>query len=128
MSFASCRVESIIYSDDFGFDHILWVYSHRRGVDCWVCDGKARRLNNEQRSANADYFRVYKGNNNSKSKVSVVGPALHPFLVRSSSGKDVNVVGWEQLKQLLGNKRQLEFVGVLKRLSSLSFILGLIWR
>ncbi|KAI3687447.1 hypothetical protein L1987_81143 [Smallanthus sonchifolius] len=69
--------------DDFGFNHILWVYSGRRGVHCWVCDTKARRLNNEQRSAIADYFRVYKGNSNSKSKVSLMGPALHPFLVRS---------------------------------------------
>ncbi|KAI5655344.1 hypothetical protein M9H77_32531 [Catharanthus roseus] len=69
--------------DDFGFSHILWVYSGRRGVHCWVCDGKARRLNNEQRAAIADYFRVYKGNENSQKKVSLVGPALHPFLVRS---------------------------------------------
>ncbi|XP_076938699.1 uncharacterized protein LOC143606980 isoform X1 [Bidens hawaiensis] len=69
--------------DDFGFNHILWVYSGRRGVHCWICDTRARRLNNEQRSAIADYFRVYKGNSNSKSKVSLVGPALHPFLVRS---------------------------------------------
>ncbi|KAJ9706159.1 hypothetical protein PVL29_001627 [Vitis rotundifolia] len=69
--------------DDFGFNHILWVYSGRRGVHCWVCDGRARRLSNEQRAAIADYFRVYKGNENSQKKVSLVGPALHPFLVRS---------------------------------------------
>nr|XP_043613492.1 DNA primase small subunit [Erigeron canadensis] len=69
--------------DDFGFNHILWVYSGRRGVHCWVCDGKARRLNNEQRAAIADYFRVYKGNTNSRTKVSLVGPTLHPFLERS---------------------------------------------
>ncbi|XP_059276334.1 uncharacterized protein LOC132030639 [Lycium ferocissimum] len=69
--------------DDFGFNHILWVYSGRRGVHCWVCDGKARRLTNEQRAAIVEYFRVYKGNENSSKKVSLVGPALHPFLVRS---------------------------------------------
>lgn len=69
--------------DDFGFNHILWVYSGRRGVHCWVCDGRARRLSNEQRAAIADYFRVYKGNENSQKKVSLVGPALHPFLARS---------------------------------------------
>ncbi|KAK4843018.1 hypothetical protein QYF36_002905 [Acer negundo] len=68
--------------DDFGFNHILWVYSGRRGVHCWVCDGKARRLTNEQRGAIADYFRVYKGNENSNKKVSLMGP-LHPFLARS---------------------------------------------
>ncbi|KAJ6347679.1 hypothetical protein OIU76_004208 [Salix suchowensis] len=71
--------------DDFGFKHILWVYSGRRGVHCWVCDGKARRLTNEQRAAIADYFRVYKGNENSSKKVSLTGPVLHPFLVRSYS-------------------------------------------
>ncbi|XP_057967745.1 uncharacterized protein LOC131157533 isoform X2 [Malania oleifera] len=68
--------------DDFGFNHILWVYSGRRGVHCWVCDGRARRLTNEQRAAIADYFRVYKGNENSHKKVSFMGP-LHPFLARS---------------------------------------------
>ncbi|KAF5179551.1 Dna primase small subunit [Thalictrum thalictroides] len=70
--------------DDFGFNHILWVYSGRRGVHCWVCDGRARRLTNEQRAAVTDYFRVYKGNDNSQKKVSLMGPSLHPFLVRSS--------------------------------------------
>uniref|UniRef100_A0A5B7BAF8 DNA primase n=1 Tax=Davidia involucrata TaxID=16924 RepID=A0A5B7BAF8_DAVIN len=69
--------------DDFGFNHVLWVYSGRRGVHCWVCDRKARRLNNEQRAAIADYFRVYKGNENSLKKVSLMGLSLHPFLARS---------------------------------------------
>ncbi|XP_039052059.1 DNA primase small subunit-like isoform X1 [Hibiscus syriacus] len=69
--------------DDFGFNHILWVYSGRYGVHCWVCDGKARRLTNEQRAAITDYFRVHKGNENSHRKVSLPGPVLHPFLARS---------------------------------------------
>uniref|UniRef100_A0A452YXQ7 DNA primase n=1 Tax=Aegilops tauschii subsp. strangulata TaxID=200361 RepID=A0A452YXQ7_AEGTS len=68
---------------DFGFNHILWVYSGRRGVHCWVCDSRARKLSNEQRSAIADYFRVYKGGENSLKKVSLTGPVLHPFLARS---------------------------------------------
>ncbi|RLN28386.1 DNA primase small subunit-like [Panicum miliaceum] len=69
--------------DDFGFSHILWVYSGRRGVHCWVCDSRARKLSNEQRAAVADYFRVYKGGENALKKVSLAGPVLHPFLARS---------------------------------------------
>ncbi|XP_043715400.1 DNA primase small subunit-like [Telopea speciosissima] len=68
--------------DDFGFNHILWVYSGRRGVHCWVCDERARRLSNDQRAAIAEHFCVYRGNENSRKIVSFQGP-LHPFLVRS---------------------------------------------
>ncbi|KAM1209125.1 hypothetical protein ACFX2J_014702 [Malus domestica] len=85
--------------DDFGFSHILWVYSGRRGVHCWVCDGKARRLTNEQRAAIADYFCVYKGNENSQKKVSFPGLAPHLFLARSYTG-----VLTEFFKKLLESK------------------------
>ena len=44
--------------EDFGFKHIAWFYSGRRGVHCWVADREARELSNEGRSAVAEYFQV----------------------------------------------------------------------
>lgn len=69
--------------DDFGFEHILWVYSGRRGIHCWVCDGRARRLTNEQRTAIVSYFRVNRGSENTNKMVSLSGPVLHPSLARA---------------------------------------------
>ena len=67
--------------EDFGFQHLFWVYSGRRGVHCWVCDARARCMTNEQRAAVADYFSVYKGSDQGK-KVSLNTP-LHPSLQRA---------------------------------------------
>ena len=57
---------------DFGFKHILWVYSGRRGVHCWVADDAARALTNEGRGAVADYFSVVAGNDNQTKKVTML--------------------------------------------------------
>ena len=76
---------------DFGFNHILWVYSGRRGVHCWVCDDRARKLSNEARTSVAEYFSCYKGVEKGRSKVNVSFP-LSPSLSRAS---DVLREYWE---------------------------------
>ncbi|OII72224.1 DNA primase small subunit [Cryptosporidium ubiquitum] len=73
---------------DFGFKHILWLYSGRRGVHCWVCDTKARLLPSEARTAIIDYLTLITGNENRKKKVNLKTPSnqngakSHPFIDR----------------------------------------------
>jgi DNA primase small subunit len=70
--------------DDFGFRHILWIYSGRRGVHCWVCDPAARELSNEARTAVVDYLTIHTGsseNSDKKLKQSFENP--HPMVRRA---------------------------------------------
>jgi DNA primase small subunit len=54
----ACTVMHDGLKEDFGFQHIAWFYSGRRGIHAWICDEEARALTNEARSAVANYFEV----------------------------------------------------------------------
>ncbi|KAF9898842.1 hypothetical protein BX616_003549 [Lobosporangium transversale] len=68
--------------EDFGFKHLLWVYSGRRGVHCWVADMRARVMTNDQRKAIVQYLEVVKGGAHQVRKVKLPS-TLHPSLSRS---------------------------------------------
>jgi len=77
--------------DDFGFNHVLWVYSGRRGIHCWVSDREAMDLTDDQRRSIMGYLEVVKGGKEQQKKVNVRGHPkdkdtiknLHPSLNNS---------------------------------------------
>lgn len=88
--------------EDFGFKHVFFVFSGRRGVHAWVCDEKARQLSDEARSAIANYLSVYKGQEKGVPKLST-GLESHPFI---SKAYDILLKTFETT--LLSNQRLLE--------------------
>ncbi|CAK9302510.1 unnamed protein product [Gordionus sp. m RMFG-2023] len=76
------KILDIGLREDFGFEHILWIYSGRRGIHCWVCDVLARKLDKNVRSAIAEYFTIVIGGENMLRKVELEDP-IHPSISRS---------------------------------------------
>ena len=75
----SIKVVDAALRQDFGFKHVLWVYSGRRGAHAWICDKRARTMDDRKRKAIAGYLEVIKGGTQSGKKVNVKRP-LHPHL------------------------------------------------
>lgn len=67
----------VYISDDFGFQNILWVFSGRRGIHCWVSDYEARTLDSPGRAAIADYLCLIMGGDNQNKKVHLGSDNLH---------------------------------------------------
>ncbi|KAK8088490.1 DNA primase small subunit [Apiospora hydei] len=76
------RVVDAALREDFGFKHIMWVYSGRRGIHAWVCDKKVRTMDDQKRRAVANYLEVIKGGSQGGKKVNLRRP-LHPHISRS---------------------------------------------
>lgn len=66
---------------DFGFKHILWVYSGRRGAHAWVCDKRALKLDDSRRKSILGYLQYVKKGSNSGSVFKY--PRLHPHIEQS---------------------------------------------
>jgi len=93
--------------EDFGFNNLLWVYSGRRGVHCWVCDPEARKLTSAGRGAVAEYLQVVTGGEHKTKKVVLRGNHVHPSIKRA-----VEIIkgSFEQLclkdQDILGSKEE----------------------
>jgi len=79
---AAQRVLQRTLTEDFGFKHLLFVYSGRRGMHCWVGDKTARQLNNDHRSAVAEYMKMVAGGiGKSRADIKMNGcEELHPSI------------------------------------------------
>jgi DNA primase small subunit len=79
--------------EDFGFKHLLWVYSGRRGIHVWISDREAFDLADDARKAIVGWLEVIKGGASQVKKVdagwmgSAGGRSLHPSLRRAIGGE-----------------------------------------
>ncbi|XP_078034870.1 DNA primase small subunit [Augochlora pura] len=103
----ACKVIDSTLRLDFGYKNILWVFSGRRGIHCWVCDASARKLDSYERSALVDYIQVLDGGEHVKKKVNlpafknihhsirraleIIEPLFVPFCV-----EEQNMLGTEE--------------------------------
>ncbi|KAF8295529.1 putative DNA primase small subunit [Trypanosoma cruzi] len=73
-----------ILEEDFGFRYILPVFSGRRGIHLWVCDRRACKLHDDERSALVGYLTVVVPKASRQIVVAdfVNGKPIHPTIRR----------------------------------------------
>jgi DNA primase small subunit len=74
----------LLSTEDFGFQHLLWVFSGRRGVHCWISDQAAMALVDDARRTIVSYLELIKGGEGLDKRVNTrfgnyTGP-MHPML------------------------------------------------
>ncbi|ESK91033.1 dna primase small subunit [Moniliophthora roreri MCA 2997] len=68
---AAVRILDTAIRDQYGYQHLLWVYSGRRGIHLWISDKEALELTDEQRKAVVNWMSVVQPGKDSGKKVNV---------------------------------------------------------
>ena len=55
---AAYDVLKVILKETFGFKHILWVFSGRRGLHAWVCDHEAKIMSKKIRKSVTNFLNL----------------------------------------------------------------------
>lgn len=55
---AAVKVIDAAIRDQYGYEHLLWVYSGRRGIHLWISDQEAMELTDDQRRAIVNWLTV----------------------------------------------------------------------
>ena len=103
-----------ILREDFGFEHILYAFSGRRGIHAWLCDERARILRDDGRIAIANYIKYKVGNVKMEISQGLHNP-LHPAYVRAIKICDEYFTDVLDEQNLLNNEKgQNLLMGLIK--------------
>ena len=103
-----------ILREDFGFEHILYAFSGRRGIHAWLCDERARILRDDGRIAIANYIKYKMGNVKMEISQGLHYP-LHPAYVRAIKICDEYFIDILDEQNLLNNEKgQVLLMGLIK--------------
>ncbi|OSD05138.1 prim-pol domain-containing protein [Trametes coccinea BRFM310] len=117
---AAVRVLDRALRDQFGYKHLLWVYSGRRGIHLWISDKEALELTDEQRRALVGWLTVIQGGKEMHKKVNVrmgskslppslasaykmLEPVFHDLIIADQECF-ASEEGWEALLHLIPDK------------------------
>ena len=93
-----------ILKEDFGFQHILYAFSGRRGIHAWLCDERARVLKDDGRIAIANYIKYKVGNVKMEITPGLKYP-LHPAYSRAIKICDEYFIEVLDEQNLLNNEK-----------------------
>ncbi|GLG98638.1 DNA primase small subunit [Gryllus bimaculatus] len=112
----ACKILDITLREDFGFQHLLWVFSGRRGIHCWVCDDSVRILPIEARCAIINYVQLVIGGVYMPKKVKIAEENIHHSIRRALDIiREYFIIVCIQEQDILGTPRKMaKFLNVIE--------------